>query len=341
MKIFFKNDYSQGAHPRIFQSLNAMSQEDNDGYGLDKYSQQAAKIIQEKTGQDCDVHFLSGGTQANIVNISHMLRPYESIIACNTSHVALHEAGAIEATGHKLNLVKNKDGKLRVSDIQNLVNCHDPDHMVIFRAVFISQTTEYGSIYSKQELLDISACCRRNNLYLYIDGARLGHALTSPHADFTLSDIASVADMFYIGGTKNGALCGEATVIVNSDLKKNYRYSMKQRGALLAKGALLGCQFLELFKDDLYFDLASHANAMAQDLTNALKAKGILFQSTPQSNQIFPILPVPLVETLEESFSFYRWEPEVNGEVCLRLVTSWATTEDDVKRFTKALNTQV
>jgi threonine aldolase len=218
------------------------------------------------------------------------MKPYEAVIAAESGHINVHEAGAIEATGHKIITVKTPDGKILPSQIETVIAQHNDSHMVKPRVVFISQATEIGTIYSKQELTKLAEICKQHRLYLYLDGARLGSGLTAQDSDVTLVDLASLVDIFYIGGTKNGALLGEAIVINNKSLQDNFHYHLKQRGALLAKGRLLGIQFFELFKDDLFFNLAKHANAMAAQLTAALKNCGYKFLTNSTTNQIFPIL---------------------------------------------------
>ncbi len=333
-KISFGNDYSEIGHPRLIKAFENDAYEQNGTYGLDVHSENAKELIRQAAGMpEADIHFMSGGTQANLVNIGHILKPYESVIACDTGHISVHETGAIEATGHKVNTVFHSNGKLCADDIEKIVGEHHFEHMVLPRLVYISQTTETGSVYTKAELGAISECCRKNGLYLYVDGARLGSALTCKEADLTLADLASLADIFYIGATKNGGLFGEAVVIINDKLKENYRFSLKQRGALLAKGAVLGIQFEVLFKDGLYMDLARHANEMAEQLVEHLSAQGIPFDTPPQSNQIFPILPLDTVKKLEQDFNFYRWSDKGDGQVVVRLVTSWATRSEDVEQF--------
>lgn len=337
-KYSFKNDYSEGAHERILNALSNSNIIQTDGYGEDKYSKEAEKIIQNKiSNSKAKVHFVSGGTQANLIVISSMLKPYESIISATTGHIAVHETGAIEATGHKINTVETKNGKLSVKDIQSVINSHTDEHMVKPKAVFISNSTEVGSIYNKKELKEISSFCRKNKLYLYLDGARLGAALTSDKNDLLLSDIASLVDVFYLGGTKNGALFGEAVVITNDELKENFRFSLKQKGALLAKGRVLGIQFIELFKDNLYFELAGHANKMASKLTEGIKKHNYKFLTEPVSNQIFPIFSDNLIEKLSKNYDFHIWSKIDDNNSAVRLVTSWATKEEFVDIFLEDL----
>ncbi|MHC1684745.1 MAG: low specificity L-threonine aldolase [Clostridiaceae bacterium] len=334
----FKNDYSEGAHPKILNSLIESNLEQNDGYGEDKYSLKAIELLKEKIKSDnIDIHFFSGGTQTNLTAISAFLRPHEAAIAASTGHILVHETGAIEATGHKIISMKSDDGKLTADDIKSALDNHTDEHMVKPKLVYISNPTEIGSIYSKSELEKISKLCRDTNLILFIDGARLGSALCSSENDLELSDLGRLADAFYIGGTKNGALLGEAMVICKDSLKEDFRFHMKQKGALLAKGKVLGVQFLELFKDDLYFDLAKYANKMAEILSISIKSLGYNFLVHSPSNQIFPILPNNIIEKLQEKYLFYIWSKADEDTSSIRLVTSWATREDAVLEFIEDL----
>jgi threonine aldolase len=333
-KYRFFDDYSEGAHPQILEALSLTNFSQNTGYGNDSFCQQAVSILKDKTGNpEADIHLVSGGTQANLIALSAMLRPYESVIAPLSGHIAVNEAGAIEATGHKINTVQTVNGKLYAQDIQNVVDSHRDEHMVKPRAVFISQATEIGTIYKKDELELISQVCRNNNLYLYMDGARLGSALTSSEADMTLPELSALVDMFYIGGTKNGALLGEALVINNSQFKENFRFYLKQKGALLAKGRVLGIQFVELFKGNLFFDLSTCANAMAARLAAGIKKQGYTFLSESSTNQIFPILPNAVIEKLKSAYGFYVWTKTDTNNSAIRLVTSWATQQSAVDEF--------
>lgn len=335
----FKNDYSEGAHPRILSALVETNMEQVDGYGEDCYSLQAVVLLKQRIKRnDIDIHLLCGGTQTNLTAISAFLRPHEAIIAANTGHILVHETGAIEATGHKIISVEVNDGKLNVEQMQAVVNSHSDEHMVKPKLIYISNPTEIGSIYNKEELKQISQFCKENNLFLYVDGARLGSALCSEENDMELSDLASLVDAFYIGGTKNGALLGEALVICRDSLKDDFRFHMKQKGAMLAKGKLLGIQFLELFRDDLYFDLARHANAMAGMLRKEFISAGFSFLTNSPSNQIFPILPNGLIAKLKENYAFYEWANIDNNYSAIRLVTSWATQEAAVSAFIDDFN---
>ena len=334
LKHRFFNDYSEGAHPRLLELLTATNLEQEDGYGNDTLCQKAAALIlQQVENPAAAVHFISGGTQANLIALASMLKPYESVIAAASAHIHVHEAGAIEATGHKINVVSTSDGKLNPAQIQEVVDEHTDEHMVKPRVVFISNSTEVGTIYHKSEVEDLTQVCRKNNLYLYMDGARLGSALTCRTCDLTLADLGRLVDMFYVGGTKNGALLGEAMIINHPALQADFRYHLKQRGALLAKGRILGSQFLGLFEDGLFFELAQHANRMAENLAGGLTELGFEFLNPPATNQIFPILPVALIAKLQEHYGFYVWSKAGHGSSAVRLVTSWATTIERASEF--------
>lgn len=335
----FKNDYSEGAHPQILQALLDSNMEQVEAYGQDYYTLQAIEGLKQRINrQDIDIHFLSGGTQTNLTALSAFLRPHEGVIAASTGHILVHETGAIEATGHKIISIEVQDGKLNTAHIKAAVDLHTDEHMVKPKLVYISNPTEIGSIYSKRELQELSQFCKGQKLLLFVDGARLGCALCSEENDMTLEDLGLLTDAFYIGGTKNGALMGEALVICNDLLKEDFRFHMKQKGALLAKGKILGIQFLELFRDDLYFTLARHANAMASLLRNAISQAGFSFLTHAPANQIFPILPNELIAKLQENYSFYVWEKIDEQHSAIRLVTSWATREEAVRAFIEELD---
>jgi threonine aldolase len=334
----FKNDYSEGAHPRILSALIESNMEQVDGYGEDQYTRKAVELLKQRIGRDnIDIHLFPGGTQTNLTAISAFLRPHEAAIAANTGHILVHETGAIEATGHKIISIEVCDGKLNSSHIQSALHAHTDEHMVKPRLVYISNPTEIGSIYTKNELDQLSKFCRDNKLFLYVDGARLGSALCSAENDMELCDLVELVDAFYIGGTKNGALMGEALVICKDSLKEDFRFHIKQKGALLAKGRLLGIQFLELFRDNLYFDLAKHANNMAKLLKDGISGAGYSFLINSYSNQIFPVLPNRIIEKLQEKYSFLIWQKVDEKRSAIRLVTSWATKEEKILDFTKDL----
>ena len=330
----FKNDYSEGAHPRILQALIETNFEQEEGYGEDQYSLKAVELLKEKIGSaQADIHLITGGTQTNLIAISAFLKPHEAAIAAISGHIFTHETGSIEATGHKVISINTNDGKLYPSQIKEVLDYHTDEHMVKPKLVYISNSTEIGSIYKRNELEQLSEFCRENHLILYMDGARLGSALCSTENDLHLSDFPKLVDAFYIGGTKNGALIGEALVICRDSLKEDFRFHMKQKGALLAKGRVLGVQFLELFRDNLFFDLASHANKMAYMIRDEMSKADIKFLTHSPSNQIFPILPNTFISELEKKYSFHNWEKVDSEHSAIRLVTSWATKEEAVQEF--------
>jgi len=332
----FNNDYSEGAHPRILQALVETNLNQEVGYGLDSYSKKAIELIKEKMNRsEVDVHLLVGGTQTNLIAISAFLRPHEAAIAVNSGHIFTHETGAIEATGHKVVTVESKDGKLTTEHIQKVLDEHTDEHMVKPKLVYISNSTEIGTIYKKNELRSLRDFCRKHNLLFYMDGARLGSALCSTENDVEFVDLPDLFDAFYIGGTKNGALMGEALVICNDTLKDDFRYHIKQKGGMLAKGRVLGIQFYELFKDNLFFELAQHANNMANRLQVGLIEGNIAFMTDSPTNQLFPILPNSLIEKLQEKYTFIIWEKINKDASAIRLVTSWATEEEQVEAFIK------
>ncbi len=338
-KFSFLDDYSEGCHPRILAALAATNLSQQTAYGEDEYSNQARALIQAQLGdQPADIFFVSGGTLANLIIIASLLRPHEAVISAATGHIASRETGAIEATGHKIITVDKPDGKLTPDDILKTLaeNAHVP-HMAKPRLVYISDATETGRIYSKAELEALSAICREHDLIFFLDGARLGAALTSNANDVTLADIARLTDVFWIGGTKAGALIGEAIVINRPEFAQDFKFHIKQRGALLAKGRLLGIQFQALFEDDLFFASGRRANTLAAKLSNAIVVAGHSLASETETNQVFPIFPNALVEKLDADFRFYIWEPHGTDHSVLRLCTSWATPDAEVDRFIAAL----
>lgn len=322
----FRDDYSEGAHPRVLERLARTNLEQHDSYGEDALCMHAAALLREATGNPgAAVHFVAGGTQANLVALSAMLRPTESVIAAQAAHIEVHEAGAIEATGHKIHALPARDGKLDPKDVRALVATHGNEHMVLPRVVFVSQATEAGTVYRKAELQALSQACRELGLYLYLDGARLAQALASDACDLSLRELSSLVDVFYLGGTKNGALLGEAVVINTPRLQDGFRRHLKQRGALLAKGRLLGAQFAALLEDGLYLELARHANAMAARLAAGLRGLDVPLLAPAQTNQVFPILPDAQVAALASHYHFHHWECHDQGHAAIRLVCSWAT----------------
>lgn len=334
----FRNDYSEGAHPRILELLMKSNLEQNVGYGEDEHSNKAKEYIKKSIKkEDADIHFIPGGTQTNLLVISSFLRPHQCVITADTGHINVHETGAIEATGHKVVAMACSDGKLTPDIIQKALDIHTDEHMVQPKLVYISNSTETGTIYSKKELSQIHDICRKNDLILFMDGARLASALTCRTNDLNISDIPDLVDAFYIGGTKNGALLGEALVICREELKKDFRFLMKQRGAMMAKGFVAGIQFEALFQDNLYFKLGSHANSMAERIAEGIKEGGYSFFTEPCTNQLFPILPNDLLEELSKNFVFSLPEKVDEDHSVIRIVTSWATTRESVDRLCESL----
>lgn len=334
MKFSFKNDYSEGCHPNILKALLSYNDDQQAGYGEDQYSLEAKNLIRQKIQSNSDIYFVSGGTQANLIVISSILKPYQCVISAATGHILNNETGAIEATGHKILSIDKEDGKLTPEDIIPVLQSHkNIPHQVMPKLVYLSNSTELGTVYTLAELEKLSSFCKENNLYIFMDGARMGHGLTAEITDLTLEKVAEFTDAFYIGGTKNGALIGEAIVINNKELQQDFAFNIKQKGALLAKGRLLGIQFLELMKDDLYFELAAHANRQAMKIKNAMKERGVQFLSDTYTNQIFPILSNSLIEKLSEKFEFYVWKKIDDDFSAIRLITSWNTADEPVEEF--------
>jgi len=333
--IRFECDYTEGAHQNIINKLIETNFEQTAGYGNDPYCDSAKEKIKKACNRpDADVHFLVGGTQANLTVIASILKHHQGVISAHTGHIYEHETGAIEATGHRIITTGNDDGKLTAQQIIDIYDSHMNNSIREFYVqpgmVYISHPTENGTMYTKQELTDIYAACKERDLPLFVDGARLGYALMSPKSDMTLEDVANNCDVFYIGGTKVGALFGEAVVITNEAVKKDFRYHVKQRGGLLAKGRLLGIQFDVLFEDDLYFEVSKHAATLAMDIKNAFTEKGIPFRYDSDSNQQFPILTKEQYETLTKKYSVSYNGELPDGRVVVRFCTSWATKAEDV-----------
>ena len=338
MKAFFMNDYGEGAHPLVMRRLMETNMEHTCGYGLDEYSLRAADLIRKKCGQpQAQVHMMTGGTSANIIALAAFLRPYEAAICAPTGHINVHETGALEATGHKILTCGAKDGKVIPGSVAEVCARHTDEHMVFPKLLYISQPTEIGTVYSLSELKELRRVCDENGLILFVDGARLGSALTSAECDMTLSDLAALADCFYIGGTKNGLLFGEAMVIVNPALQANFRYMIKHNGGMMAKGRLCGVMFLTALENDDYFEWARHANAMADIVREGMEKGGIPFYQRTTTNQIFAVLTQEQNEALEQGFSYEQWEKLDGGKVAVRFVTSWATSEEDAHKLANAL----
>ena len=334
----FKNDYSEGAHPRILQALMDSNLQQCAGYGEDVFCQKAAALIRQKcAAPNAEVHFVSGGTQANMLALHAPLRSFEAVISAHTGHINVHEAGAIEATSHKVCSINSPSSKLTPDMVRSVHSEHVTEMMVAPKIVYISNATEMGAIYTKTELSALRVCCDELGLYLYLDGARLGSALAASNGDLTLADIAALTDAFTIGGTKNGAIIGEAIVLTNPALQAQFRWHMKQRGAILAKGRLLGVMYQAALENGLYFDVARHANEQAARLRDGIMALGYTFPVPSPSNQQFALLPKGVVNYLKEKG--YEFETERSGEEedLIRFVTSWATPAAAIDTFLQDL----
>lgn len=336
--ILFNSDYTEGAHPRIMESLMKTNLEQTVGYGEDEYCEAARAAIRKACdAPEADVHFLVGGTQANFTVISSALRSFQGVICADSGHINVHETGAIEATGHKVLALPGTDGKITAKQVKGTYDLHWNDatheHMVQPKMVYISHPTELGTLYTKAELEALHDVCQECGLYLYLDGARMGYGLMAPGTDVTLADVARCCDVFYIGGTKVGALFGEAVVISNPALKSDFRYCIKQHGGMLAKGRLLGVQFLELFKDGLYYEVSKHAIDMAMLLKDGLTKKGYPFFKDSTTNQQFIIVEDTKLEEITKKYGVTYQERYDETRSVIRLCTSWATKEENVKEF--------
>ena len=336
--IYFTSDYCEGCHERILARMMETNLEQTPGYGTDHHCQAAADYIRRECGrEDVQVHFLVGGTQTNLTVIAAALRPHQAAVCAESGHIHVHETGAVEATGHKCLTLPSFDGKLTAAQVAELVHLHRTDesmeHTAQPKLVYISNPTEYGTIYSLAELEALSAVCHREGLFLFLDGARLGYGLQCRQNDVTMADLARLCDAFYIGGTKVGALFGEALVLTNPALQEDFRYLIKQRGGMLAKGRLLGIQFETLFEDGLYYQISAHALRMADLLRDALLEAGFAMQVDSPTNQLFPIVPDDLLEKLRRKYAVTYMNRVDGTHSCIRLCTSWATREEDVRTF--------
>ena len=340
--LSFENDYSEGAHPKILQRFVETNLEQVPGYGSDPYCDSAKEKIRAACScPDAEIFFLVGGTQTNAVVIDSMLQAYEGVVSAQTGHVNAHEAGAIEYTGHKVLAIPQYDGKMKASDLEAYLKTFWQDesheHMVFPSMVYISHPTEYGTLYTKQELADLSAICRRYEIPLYLDGARLGYGLMSKTTDVTLPDIAELCDVFYIGGTKVGALCGEAVVFTKHNMPKYFVTHVKQHGALLAKGRLAGVQFDTLFTDNLYFEISKHAIEMAELLKQGFAEKGYTFHIDSPTNQQFIVLDDEKYNELQKQVRCCFWEKPDDTHTVVRFATSWATPKENIDELMKLL----
>ena len=333
----FKTDYSEGAHPKVLEALVETNMVQTDGYGDDPYTREAAELVKEKIDcKDAIVRFTVGGTQTNLLAISQVLRPHEAVISAATGHINVHEAGAIEGTGHKVEICATEDGKLTPEMIQSILDVNNCFHYVLPKMVYISNPTEIGTLYHKDELIALSNYCKEKGLYLYLDAARMPFALAAEGNDIAMTDYAKYTDMFYIGGTKCGTLFGEALVFVNPKLHEGFDYYIKQRGALIAKGRLLGVQFKALFEGDTYYQVGVHGNKMAMKLKKCFRDNGFDFLFESYTNQQFPLLPDKLIEELGKIYNTRNYELRPcnkEGHHAMRFVTSWATREDQIDQF--------
>ena len=339
--IMFQNDYVEGAHPAVLQKLIDTNMEQSVGYGEDPYCEEAKARIRKAVGrEDVDIHFLVGGTQTNLTVIDAALRPYQGALCAQTGHINVHETGAVEACGHKVLALPGKDGKITAEQVKEAHDSHWADgaheHMVQPKLVYISHPTELGTLYTKQELTDLRKVCDECGLYLFLDGARLAYGLAAEGTDVTLSDIAALTDAFYIGGTKVGALFGECVVISHPALKEDFRYLIKQKGGMLAKGRLLGLQFLAMFENDLYMEMGRHADRLAMKLKKELQEKGYRFYMDSITNQQFVIVEDTKLQELEKEFLFNHETCYDADHTVIRICTSWATKEEHIEKLLAA-----
>ena len=331
--LHFRNDYGNGAHPKIMEALCKTNLELTAGYGVDAYCMRAQDLIRGLCHCDsADVHFIVGGTQANKTALGAFLRPWEGVIAADTGHIQVHEAGAIEHNGHRIFLIPSQEGKLTAQQVDALCNLYIHDETSPApKVVYISNTTEFGTVYTRQDLQALRQVCDKHDIYLYCDGARLASAMVV--SDVTLEDYATLCDAFTIGGTKNGMLFGEALVITNAALQPSFRRTLKQQGAMLAKGRLLGVQYCAALEDGLYMELAHSAMQAATALKNGLQALNIQTLIDSPSNQLFPVLPNGVIERLAEEVSFEIWGTVDESSSCIRFVTAWHTTQEEVSEL--------
>lgn len=340
--IYFNNDYSEGCHEKVMEKMIATNMEQHFGYGEDTICASAAAKIRALCGrEDVAVHFLVGGTQTNLTVIAAALRPYQGALGAATAHINVHETGAIEATGHKVLWLPSEDGKITASQVSGYVDAHYAsdsfEHTVQPKLVYISNPTELGTLYTLAELEALSAVCKEKGLYLFMDGARLGYGLVAKGNDVSMADIARLCDVFYIGGTKVGALFGEAVVISNPELKQDFRYLIKQHGGMLAKGRLLGVQFDALMEDNLYFKIAERADRLADQIRDQITALGYPFLVENNTNQIFPIFPDSLLDELCKKYVICEQERVDETHRAIRICTSWATKQENVDELCRDL----
>lgn len=339
----FECDYGEGAAPAVLELMQKTNFDQTPGYGEDSYCAAAAdKIRALCDAPDAAVHFFVGATQANLTVIDAALKPWQGVLCADSGHIHVHETGAVEATGHKCLALPNKNGKITARQIRHAVEEHranaSHEHEVQPGMVYISNPTEVGTLYTKAELTDISAACYELGLYLFVDGARMAYGLMSEANDLTLQDYAALCDVFYLGGTKCGALFGEAVVITNDTLKEDFRYAIKQHGGMLAKGRLLGVQFDALFTDDLYFRIARHANVMAKKIHAIFEENGYSFLFDSPTNQQYPIMSDAELAELGKDFGYEYWERVDATHSAVRFCASWATTQENVDALRTAVH---
>lgn len=340
--LFFHNDYNEMCHEKVLEKITACAGEMVSGYGRDHWCEQAAEKIRKACKRDdLSIHFLVGGTQTNLTVIDACLRPHQGVISANTGHIHVHETGSIEACGHKILALPSADGKISSAQVEKLMLAHindsDAEHTVQPKMVYISNPTELGTIYYKEDLTSLHAVCQKYGLYLFMDGARLGYGLTARDNDLILSDIAELTDVFYIGGTKCGAMFGEAVVFSNPVIAQDFRYLIKQHGGMLAKGWLLGVQFAALMEHDLYFSICKHANEQADAIRQAVKDAGYGLLAETTTNQVFPILPDTLLQKLKDFVTFTEQGRVDDASRAVRFCTSWATTDENVALLCDAI----
>ena len=340
--LYFNNDYNEICHPSVLSYIQAATVDQMPGYGTDTHCARAADMIRKACcAEEVAVHFLVGGTQTNLSVISASLRSYQGVIAADSGHINVHETGAIEATGHKVILAHTTDGKITPEQVADIVESQslsmDKEHIVQPKMLYISNPTEFGTLYSLQELTELSELCKKCGLFLFVDGARMGYGLMAENNDISLADYARLCDVFYIGGTKVGAMFGEAVVIPNPAIAEDFRYIMKQRGGMMAKGWLLGLQFEALFTDNLYYKISKHANKMADKIRDTFAALGYGLYLPGSTNQIFVTLPDTMLDKLSNDFTFAQWEKTDPDCTAVRFCTSWATKEENVDALCSAI----
>ena len=340
--IYFESDYTEGAHPKILERLNETNMIQASGYGHDEFCESAKNKIRKTINcPNAQIQFITGGTQTNQIVIDTMLKPFEGVVSAQTGHVNSHEAGAIEYTGHKVIPIPQHEGKIDGTELNDYLETFFSDgnneHMVFPGMVYISHPTEYGTLYTKKQLTKISSVCRKNNIPLFMDGARLGYGIMAKSSDLSLEDIAELCDVFYIGGTKCGALCGEAVVFTKNNMPQHFENLVKKHGALLAKGRLLGVQFDALFTDNLYLEISKNAIDTAEALKKALKEKGYRFLLDSPTNQQFVILENKFMEELKKSVKFNFWEKYDKDHTVVRFATSWSTKMENVEKLINLL----